>query len=137
MTKADMEQLKKLPYEIKAIEETLKNPEMEYVNIFYKDYRTGKGIPKRRTEIGVDEQEIKKLGKRLRRKAETLGRLIVKAEELIDAVEDSETRTILRLYYINGQTLEAIAKELNFDRSTIGKKLDRFWSINDNSHNSH
>ena len=89
MTKKEMEQLKRIPDEIKSIEQSLKNPRMEYVNVYYKDYRTGKGIPKSRTEYDYDHQEWNKLKKKLRRKIKTLGRLVIRAEEFISGIEDS------------------------------------------------
>ena len=127
MTRTEMEQLKRIPDEIKAIEESLKNPRMEYVNVYYKDYRTGKGIPKSRSEYDYDHQEWYRLKKKLRQKIEKLSRLIIQAELFIANIEDSEIRTILRMYYINGQTQDQIASQLNCDRSTVSKKLDRFW----------
>lgn len=132
MTKKEMEQLKRIPDEIKSIEQSLKNPRMEYVNVYYKDYRTGKGIPKSRTEYDYDHQEWNKLKKKLRRKIKTLGRLVIRAEEFISGIEDSEMRTILRRYYINGDTQDDIGKELHYDRSTISKKIERFWEEQSN-----
>lgn len=138
MTRTEMEQLKRIPDEIKAIEESLKNPRMEYVNVYYKDYRTGKGIPKSRSEYDYDHQEWYKLRKKLRRKIEKLSSLMVQAELFITSIEDSEIRTILRMYYINGQTQDQIALQLNCERSTVSKKLDRFWTEQYKlSHNSH
>ncbi len=127
MTKAEMEQIKTIPSEIDAIKDTLNNPKMEYVNVYYKDYRTGKGIPKSRSEYDYDHKEWNKLKKKLRRKIEILGRLVVKAEKFIETIDDAEMRTILRQYYINGRTQEAIGKQLGYDDSTISKKLDAFW----------
>ena len=127
MTKAEMEQIKTIPSEIDAIKDTLNNPKMEYVNMYYKDYRTGKGVPKSRSEYDYDHKEWNKLKKKLRRKIEILGRLVVKAEKFIETIDDAEMRTILRQYYINGRTQEAIGKQLGYDDSTISKKLDAFW----------
>lgn len=127
MTKAEMEQIKTIPSEIDAIKDTLNNPKMEYVNVYYKDYRTGKGIPKSRSEYDYDHKEWNKLKRKLRRKIEILGRLVVKAEKFIETIDDAEMRTILRQYYINGRTQEAIGKQLGYDDSTISKKLDVFW----------
>lgn len=127
MTKAEMEQIKTIPSEIDAIKDTLNNPKMEYVNVYYKDYRTGKGIPKSRSEYDYDHKEWNKLKRKLRRKIEILGRLVVKAEKFIETIDDAEMRTILRQYYINGRTQEAIGKQLGYDDSTISKKLDAFW----------
>ena len=127
MTRAEMEQIKTIPCEIDAIKDTLNNPRIEYVNVYYKDYRTGKGIPKSRSEYDYDHMEWNKLKRKLKRKIERLGRLVVKAEKFIETIDDAEMRTILRQYYINGRTQEAIGKQLGYDDSTISKKLDAFW----------
>ena len=135
MTRAEMEQIKTIPCEIDAIKDTLNNPRIEYVNVYYKDYRTGKGIPKSRSEYDYDHMEWNKLKRKLKRKIERLGRLVVKAEKFIETIDDSEMRTILRQYYINGLTQEAIGKKLGYDDSTISKKLDAFWRELSNNSN--
>lgn len=127
MTRAEMEQIKTIPCEIDAIKDTLNNPRIEYVNVYYKDYRTGKGIPKSRSEYDYDHIEWNRLKRKLKRKIERLAKLVVKAEKFIETIEDSEMRTILRQYYINGHTQEAIGSKLGYDDSTISKKLDAFW----------
>lgn len=127
MTRAEMEQIKTIPCEIDAIKDTLNNPRIEYVNVYYKDYRTGKGIPKSRSEYDYDHIEWNRLKRKLKRKIERLAKLVVKAEKFIETIEDSEMRTILRQYYINGHTQEAIGAQLGYDDSTISKKLDAFW----------
>lgn len=135
MTRAEMEQIKTIPCEIDAIKDTLNNPRIEYVNVYYKDYRTGKGIPKSRSEYDYDHMEWNKLKRKLKRKIERLGRLVVKAEKFVETIDDSEMRTILRQYYINGLTQEAIGKKLGYDDSTISKKLDAFWRELSNNSN--
>lgn len=135
MTKAEMEQIKTIPCEIDAIKDTLNNPRIEYVNVYYKDYRTGKGIPKSRSEYDYDHMEWNKLKRKLQRKIERLARLVVKAEKFIETIDDSEMRTILRQYYINGHTQEAIGLKLGYDNSTISKKLDAFWRELSNNSN--
>ena len=137
MTRTEMEQLRSIPEEIKAIEQTLKNPRIEWVNVYYKDYRTGKGIPKSRTERDYDHQEWRKLKHKLQRKIEKLKSLIVEAEFFLTEIDDSEMRTILRSYYINGKTQDGIAKALHCDRSTISRKIDRFWEEQKNLHTIH
>lgn len=128
MTRTEMEQLKRIPDEIKAIEESLKNPRMEYVNVYYKDYRTGKGIPKSRSEYDYDHQEWYRLKKKLRQKIEKLSRLIIEAELFIANIEDSETRTILRMYYINGKSQDEIGEALHYSQAAISNKINTFWS---------
>lgn len=137
MTRTEMEQLKRIPDEIKAIEESLKNPRMEYVNVYYKDYRTGKGIPKSRSEYDYDHQEWYRLKKKLKRKIKKLGRLVIEAEEFIDGVEDSRMRTILRKYYINGNTQSEIGKELHYTEARISQLINEFWIQQDKYNSSH
>ena len=137
MTRTEMEQLKSIPVEIKAIEESLKNPRMEYVNVYYKDYRTGKGIPKSRSEYDYDHQEWYRLKKKLKRKIKKLGRLVIEAEEFIDGVEDSRMRTILRKYYINGNTQSEIGKELHYTEARISQLINEFWIQQDKYNSSH
>ena len=133
MTRAEMEQIKTIPFEIDAIRDTLNNPRIEYVNVYYKDYRTGKGVPKSSSERDYDHAEWNRLKRKLNRKIERLAKLVVKAEQYIDTLDDSEMRTILRQYYINGHTQEEIGNQLGYDDSTISKKLDAFWKVSNNS----
>ena len=127
MTKNEMEQLRRIPDEIEAIKKSLNNPRMEFINVYWKDYRTGKGIPKSRTEYDYDHQQQKRLKNKLKRKIKTLNALMIKAEEFIEGIEDSETRTILRSYYINGDKQKDIAEALHYTPAAISIKIDRFW----------
>ena len=128
MTRTEMEQLKRIPDEIKAIEESLKNPRMEYINVYYKDYRTGKGIPKSRSEYDYDHQEWYRLRKKLRKKIEKLSGLVIQAELFIASIDDCRMRTILRKYYINGDTQEDIGKELHYTSARISQLINKFWT---------
>lgn len=54
----------------------------------------------------------------------------------IESIEDLEMRQIFQYKYIERMTDTEIGKLLGYDRSTISKKLDRFFE-NQLSHNSH
>ena len=54
----------------------------------------------------------------------------------IEDIEDMEIRQIFQYKYIEHMTDSKIGKLLGYDRSTISKKLDRFFE-NQLSHNSH
>ena len=54
----------------------------------------------------------------------------------IEDIEDMEIRQIFQYKYIEHMTDAEIGKVLGYDRSTISKKLDRFFE-NQLSHNSH
>lgn len=127
MTRKEMEQCISLRHEIKSIEASMKSPKSSYVVVFYKDYRTGKGIPKARQEVDNGEEEIKKLKAYHTRQIKKLRRRLDAAEKFIAEVDDSEMRTILRMYYINGDTQKEIGDELHYTAARISQKLNEFW----------
>ena len=55
---------------------------------------------------------------------------------LIEGIEDMEMRQIFQYKYIERMTDIEIGRMIGYDRSTISKKLDRFFE-NQVSHNSH
>ena len=124
-----MEELISIKQEINAIEMSLCAPKSTYTFVFYKDYKTGYPIPK--IEMGYDDGSICKdqLIKKLIATKKKLQAKIIEAERFIETQTDSELRTILRSYYINGLSQEEIGKLLGYDRSTITKKLKRFWKM--------
>ena len=105
----------------------MRSPKSTYVTVFYKDYRSGKGVPKSRQELDGGEESLRVLrGDLLRCKRKLLTRL-QKAEKFIEDIEDSEMRTILRKYYINGDYQKDIAEELNYSPGRISQKINTFW----------
>ena len=127
MTRSEMEQCISLRAEIKAIEASLKSPKSTYVAVFYKDYRTGRGIPKSKQEIDHGEEEIKRLKTRLTARKSKLAKRLIDAEKFIEDIEDSQMRTILRMYYINGNTQKEIGEELHYSEARISQKITSFW----------
>ena len=127
MTRKDMEQCISLRAEIKAIEASMKNPKSSYVAVFYKDYRTGKGIPKVRQEVDNGDEERKRLAAKLTKHRARLLKKLQEAEDFIRSVDDSEMRTILRMYYINGDSQQDIGEELHYSQTAISTKLRMFW----------
>ncbi len=126
-----MEQCISLKHEIKAVEQSMKSPKSTYVAVFYKDYRTGKGIPKSRQELDEGQEELRVLKAYHKNLKRRLMNKLKKAEKFIEGVEDSEMRTILRMYYINGSNQQEIADELHYDQSTISNRLKYFWAAKD------
>ena len=127
MTRKEMEQCISLRHEIKAIEASMKSPRSSYVAVFYKDYRTGKGIPKTRQEVDNGEEELRILRAHLTTCRRKLMKRLAAAEKFVSEVEDSQMRTILRMYYINGNTQKEIGEELNYTSARICQKLNEFW----------
>jgi hypothetical protein len=54
----------------------------------------------------------------------------------IEKIEDIEIRQIIQSKYIEGMTDSMIGDELGYDRSTISKRIEKFFE-NQVSHNSH
>lgn len=127
MTRKEMEQIASLQAEIRSIEASMRSPKSTYVSVFYKDYRTGKGIPKSKQELDDGESELKILRAELNRQRRKLLGKIKKAEDFIKSVDSSEMRTILRSYYINGQNQKEIGEELHYSQTAISTKLRMFW----------
>ena len=128
MKREEMEQVISLASEIKAIEASMKSPKSRYVPVCYKDYRTGKGINKVSFEDDGGEEEWKELKKKLTVKRNRLKRRLREAEDFIGGVNNSQMRTILRMYYINGNTQQEIADELHYTQSVISAKIRIFWA---------
>ena len=127
VTRKEMEQIISLRHEIKAIEASMKSPKSTYVSVFYKDYRSGKGVPKSRQELDEGEEQLRILRGNLTICRRKLIKRLAKAEKFIESIEDSEIRTILRMYYINGNSQQEIADELHYTQSAISTKLRVFW----------
>lgn len=127
MTRKEMEQCIALKHEIKSIEASMESPKSTYVTVFYKDYRTGKGIPKSLTGLDDGEEDMRILRAYHKQQIRKLKKRLNQAEKFINEIDDSEIRTILRMYYINGNTQQEIADELHYAQSVISNKLRIFW----------
>lgn len=121
--------IRKLKKEIMGLRYSIDNAKPELQADFYKDYRTGKGIPKSVVGFVFDEKEIHAREQKIKLRLKQLESVIKNAEEEIDSVEDPELRSILRLYYIEGETQENIGKILHIERSSVSKKLKKIQKL--------
>ena len=121
--------IRKLKKEIMGLRYSIDNAKPELQADFYKDYRTGKGIPKSVVGFVFDEREIYAREQKIKLRLKQLESVIKNAEEEIDGVEDPELRSILRLYYIEGETQENIGKILHIERSSVSKKLKKIQDL--------
>lgn len=121
--------IRKLKKEIMGLRYSIVNAKPELQVDFYKDYRTGKGIPKSVVGFVFDEREIHAREQKIKLRLKQLESVIKNAEEEIDSVEDPELRSILRLYYIEGETQENIGKILHIERSSVSKKLKKIQDM--------
>lgn len=122
-----MEQCRSLRYEIESIETAMRSPHSTIVAVFYKDYRTGKGVPKSRQEVDHGEEELRILKGSLSICKRKLKKRLLQAEKFIEAVEDTEMRTILRMYYLNNASQKEIGDMMHYSQTAISTKLSVFW----------
>ncbi len=127
MTRKEMEQCRSLRYEIASIESAMRSPRSTVVAVFYKDYRTGKGVPKSRQEVDHGEEELRILKGNLGICKRKLAKRLLQAEKFIEGVEDTEMRTILRMYYLNNASQKEIGDMMHYSQTAISTKLSVFW----------
>ena len=127
MTRKEMEQCRSLRYEITSIESAMRSPRSTVVAVFYKDYRTGKGVPKSRQEVDHGEEELRILKGSLSICKRKLAKRLLQAEKFIEGVEDTEMRTILRMYYLNNASQKEIGDMMHYSQTAISTKLSVFW----------
>ena len=90
-----------------------------------KDYRTG--YPHTIMIEGYGDNRYAELKRKL---YEKLGKVQAERwglENWLDSVQDPELRTILRMQYVDGLTIEAVAEELEYSVATINRRLQKFW----------
>lgn len=120
-------QLKTLRRAAEGLRYSITHPPYTIVCDYYKDYRTGKGIPKALIGVEIDEKVVRKRERELEAKLGEIEQAIKSIESEIDKVKDIELREMLRLYCINEETHEKIGEIMGLERSTISKRLSSFW----------
>ena len=127
MNRQEMDECRFLPQEIKSIQTAMKSPRVKDVAVFYKDYRTGRGIPKTRIEKDGGEEDLKILRANLKACNRRLAKKLSEAEKFIEKIENAEVRAIFRMYYITGMTQEQIGIELHCGQSRVSQIINAFW----------
>jgi len=96
-------------------------------NDIINDYRSGYPVPQ--AVIGVDTARYKRLEQLYKKRIEKLERECAEVEEYVENIEDSMTRRIFRMYYIDGITLEQIGMKVHLNKSNVSRKIDNFLKI--------
>lgn len=122
MTREELESAKAIKAELKIIERSLESAKSNYVVAFYKDYQSGRSVPKtEQIEVGMTERQMLEMRYRYRKYA--LQRAIEQIQAFIEGIKDPETRSILEGLYIADLTQTQIAMALHVDQSTVSRKL--------------
>ena len=87
--------------------------------------------------VGFDQAKYNRLQDRDRRRKENLEKECAEIEDFIESIEDSLTRRIFRMIFIEGRRQKDVAKAVHLDRSSVSKKIDTFLQLSHNSQKSH
>ena len=99
-----------------------------------------KGYPMPQSVVGFDQDKYERLQNRDLRRKERLEKECEEIEQFVEAIQDSMTRRIFRIYYIDGRVSvnqEEVSKKVHLERSTISKKIDNYLKDSHKSHDSH
>lgn len=95
------------------------------------DYK--KGYPRPQSVVGYDYD----LEARRRERYESLrGKLQAEndnIEEFVFGIPDGMVRRIFRLYFLEGKTMDWIAREVHMEKSSISKKISKYLKLSPNS----
>lgn len=88
------------------------------------DYRDG--FPRPQSVVGYDYDKYERLRKAYERRIEKLQAECAEVELWIEAIPDSLTRRIFRMYYVDGMNQSRIAKRVHLSQSQVSRKIDGF-----------
>lgn len=88
------------------------------------DYSTGYPMPQ--AVVGFDYEKYKRLQERDQRRKEQLEQECTEIETFVENIDDSLTRRIFRMMYIQGRKQKEIAKLTHIDQSTVSKKINDY-----------
>ncbi len=120
-----MEQLRSIKAELKYRTIEIENWPQGLVVDFCYDYPNGK--KRVRPLIGI--ADCSGLKNRLQERIAELERERNAVENYLASLPDQELRSILSLRYIYGLTHQQIGKEMGYEKSTITKKINGHWRI--------
>ena len=99
------------------------------------DYTTG--FPRPQAVVGYDYNREDYLREKYRSRLKKLQADCEETEQWVEAIPDSQTRRIFRMYYLDGMTQKAIGKKMHLDRSRISRKIDDFLKNAHKAQNAH
>ena len=108
--------------EIKRLAMKIDDPEAwkeYYAHSTILDYR--RGYPKPQMISGIDMDAYNKARQRWVRRKEMLEIRARETEDYIDEIQDSRTRQVFTMYFLDGYAEKTIGKILHVDRSTISR----------------
>lgn len=130
MTKERLEAYRSKKDEILELEYALNNrwkSDLMIGNDVVFDY--SKGYPMPQSVVGFDQRKYERLQTRDWKRKEVLEKECEEIEKYVDDIQDSMTRRIFRIYYIDGRksvSQQVVAKIVHMDRSRVSRKIDDY-----------
>lgn len=91
------------------------------------DYSTG--FPRPQAVVGYDYNKEWRLRERYKTRLEKLETDCEETEQWVEAIPESQTRRIFRMYYLEGETQQKIGKRLHLDQSSVSRKIENFLKL--------
>lgn len=88
------------------------------------DYRSG--YPKPQAVVGYDLDREARLRDTYQKRIEKLEKNCTEVEQWVEAIPDSLTRRIFRMYFIEGVKQKKVAKSVHLSQSKISEKISDF-----------
>lgn len=127
MTKEQLDAYRSKKAEIRELEDKLRElPGNESLigNSVILDYR--RGYPQPQSVVGYDHDLGQRRRENWERRIEILRKEVAEVEDWIEAIPDSLTRRIFRMYYCDGVKQHKIAKKLHLSQSVVSEKMSNF-----------
>ena len=127
MTKERLEGYRSCKEEINELQyklECVKDGDNMIGNDTIFDYRTG--YPRPQAVVGYDYEKEARLTARYLSRIDKLKTECTEVEEWIEAISDSLTRRIFRMYYIYGVRQSVIAQRVHLSQSKVSEKISGF-----------
>lgn len=94
------------------------------------DYRSGYPVPQ--SVVGTDCERYWRMRNRYENKITQLERECEEVEEYIENIQDSMTRRIFRMYYMDGLSQKKIAQTVHASQSVVSEKISNFINSDKN-----
>lgn len=130
MTREQLEQYKSKKEEIQELEYKLRHlcdGDSMIGNSTIMDYRSG--YPQPQTVVGVDWNRYDNAKARYSHRIQKLQAECDEIEQFVEAISDSLTRRIFRMYYIDGVSQERVARAVHVSQSVVSKKITDFLKL--------
>ena len=134
MTREMLDTYRSKKAEIKELEDMLRRlPGSESLigNSVVLDYR--RGYPQPHSVVGYDYELERRRRERWEKRLEILRTEVAEVEDWIEAIPDSLTRRIFRMYYCDGVKQHKIVKRVHMSQAAVSKKISDLDKWNKNN----